>query len=44
MLSEKDLVFFGAILIWANCDAIRTMTDAVEQSKRMYNKIFKENE
>jgi len=44
MLTEKDLIFFGAILIWSNCDTVRTMTDAIEQSKRMYEKICKEDE
>ena len=44
MLSEKDLIYFGTILIWQSPAFAGTKEDAVMAAKEVYNKIFKEDE
>jgi len=50
MLSEKDLIYLGAILIYQSGKAYSKeapsseMTIAVNTAKRIYNKVFNENE
>jgi hypothetical protein len=43
MLSKDDLIYLGAILLWASPALGGNKDDAVEQAKEIYNKIFKEN-
>lgn len=44
MLSEKDLIYLGAILIWSSDKYVGDQNKAVEQAKHMYDKVFKNNE
>ena len=44
MFSEKDLIFIGAILLKTVDPDYYSMDEAVEDSKKMYNKVFKEDE
>jgi len=44
MLSEKDLIYFGAILIWQSPAFCGDKNDAIKAAKEVYNKIFKEDE
>ena len=44
MLSEKDIIYFGAILVWQSPAFCGTKDDAIKAAKEVYNKIFKEDE
>lgn len=45
MLGEKDLIYFGAILLWnSNQEWYDTMNKCVEDAKKIYDKVFNENE
>ena len=44
MFSEKDLIYFGAILIWQSSATIGSKYDAIATAKEFYNKIFKQDE
>ena len=44
MLSEKDLIYLGTILIWQSSAFGGTKDDAVITAKDIYNKIFKKDE
>ena len=44
MLSEKDLIYFGAILIWLSPTIYGDKEDAVITAKIFYDKIFKKDE
>lgn len=44
MLSEKDLIYFGTILL-VQSDCIQgTVDDCIASAKHIYDKIFKEDE
>lgn len=44
MLSKNDLIFFGAIMIWQSPAYRGGMNDAITQAKKIYDKIFNEDE
>lgn len=44
MLSEKDLIYFGAILLWQSSVICGSKEDAIITSKEFYDKIFKKDE
>jgi len=44
MFSEKDLIFLGAILLKTIAPDQVSTDEAIEESKEMYNKVFKEEE
>ena len=44
MLSEKDLIYFGAILIWQSPAFCGGKMDAIDAAKEVYNKIYKKDE
>ena len=44
MLSEKDLIYLGAILIWQSSTLGGNKDKAVETAKEFYNKVFKKDE
>jgi len=44
MLSEKDLIYFGAILLWQSSALGGGKDDAIETAKEFYDKIFKKDE
>jgi hypothetical protein len=41
MLTEKDLVYFGAILIWQSPAFNGSKDDAIKAAQEVYYKIFK---
>ena len=43
-MSEKDLIYFGAILIWQSSALGGTKDDCVKTAKEFYDKIFKKDE
>ena len=44
MLSEKDLIYFGAIMLWQSSSAGATMNSCINTAQEFYDKIFKEDE
>ena len=44
MFGEKDLIFLGAVLIWSADTFVGNVDDAINQSKKLYSKIFTEDE
>jgi len=44
MLSEKDLIYFGAILLWQSPAIAGSKEDAIITAKEFYDKIFKKDE
>lgn len=44
MLSEKDLIYFGAILLWQSPAITGGKYDAIKTAKEFYNEIFKKDE
>ena len=44
MLTEKELIFFGAIQMWTSPVWDGNMERAVMQAKKLYDKIFNEDD
>lgn len=47
MLGEKDLIFLGAVLIWATTRNVRNVNDmgfAVRESKKLFDTVFNEDD
>ena len=44
MLSEKDLIYFGAILLWQSPALGGGKDDVIDVAKEFYKKIFKKDE
>ncbi len=44
MLSEKDLIYLGAILLWQSSGICGGKNDVIDTAKEFYNKIFKKDE
>ncbi len=44
MLSEKDLIYLGAILLYQSPAIHGGKGDAIDAAKEFYDKIFKEDE
>lgn len=44
MLSEKDLIYLGAILLWQSPAISGSKDDAINAAKEFYDKIFKKDE
>ena len=44
MLSEKDLIYLGAILLWQSSAIGGGKDDVIDVAKEFYNKIFKKDE
>ncbi len=44
MLSKKDLIYLGAILLWQSPVNRGSKDNVIDTVKEFYNKIFKEDE
>lgn len=44
MLSEKDLIYFGTILLFQSGCIRGTVDNCITTAKQIYDKIFKEDE
>ena len=42
MLGEKDLIYFGAMLLYSHVEC-RSMDTAIEAAEKMYKKVFNDD-